>query len=457
VPSAVRNSKTPTAAGTFPTDLENVAALLSLNPEYVARVRTVLEKYSAEFYQRTELNDIEHNRSLVAHFVNHPHPEFDSMEPFYTIDLGKVVTQMAKFRKHLPNVQPHYAMKCNSSLALMEMISALGGSFDCASEEEFMTVMRNNLVDNIKEDIIFANPTKQITHIKKACKVGLDMVTFDDCAELRKLKEHWPNAKCVLRLRTEDSAAVCAFSTKFGARMDLVPTLLALAQELGMQMYGVSFHVGSGNSDPNAYLGAIRNARKVFDMAKDYGFEMQLLDIGGGFPGQDPSAESSELSFEQICAHVRPELQNLFPTTRIIAEPGRFFAASTYTLGFNIFGKRIVPHGKAEEGLEEHQYYANDGLYHSFNAIFFDHQHPDLYPLVQDHAAPMRISTIYGPTCDSLDCILKHQRYPEMEIGDWMFVKEFGAYTAATASAFNGFATRRHQFICTVPLEESQP
>jgi ornithine decarboxylase len=377
------------------------------------------------------------------------------MEPFYAIDLGRVVTQMAKFRKHLPNVQPHYAIKCNPSPALMEMISALGGSFDCASEEEFVKVMTMNLVPSHKDDIIFANPCKQVTHIKAANKLGLEMVTFDNVAELYKLKEHWPNAKCVVRIRTEDSAAVCQFSSKFGARMDLIPELLETAKRLGLHMYGVSFHVGSGNSDPNAYVGSIRNARKVFDMAKEYGYELELLDIGGGFPGHDPSPASGQLSFEQICSHVRPELAKLFPTTRVIAEPGRFFAASTYTLGFSIFAQRTVPMGESD--LMEHQYYATDGLYHSFNAIIFDHQHPDLYVLDPNPAAPMHASTIFGPTCDSLDCILKRQQFPELHIGDWLFVHDFGAYTHVTASPFNGFATRRHQYICTVPLEEAQP
>jgi ornithine decarboxylase len=379
--------------------------------------------------------------------------------------------QMAKFRKNLPGVQPYYAVKCNPSQPILDMLSALGASFDCASSEEFLTVL-NSGVGGV-DQVIFANPHKRPVDMRKARDAGVQFCTFDSETELEKLSVHWPAAKCVLRIRTEDAAAVCSFSTKFGAPMAYVPALLTKAKALGMEVVGVSFHVGSGNSDPNAYIGSIKNARKVFDMAGDMGFTMTLLDLGGGFPGVEPrlgpDGQPSELSFEEICAHVRPHLSTLFPHTRVIAEPGRYFAASTHALAVNVFSKRLVPlnigaHSAGEgSGFEldpatcEHQYYMNDGLYQSFNCIVFDYAHPELHLLKPKPFAPIRSSTIFGPTCDSLDCVLRRQQFPELELEDWLFVPNFGAYTSAAGSKFNGFSTTKYHFVCTVSCDEVQP
>ena len=357
--------------------------------------------------------------------------------------------QMLKWRRHLPMVHPFYAVKCNPNPHLLKMLSALGAGFDCASAPEFHQVLGNNLASI--EDIIFANPAKQIPHIKAAREAGLKYVTFDNEQELVKIATHWPEAKCVLRIATNDSKSVCQFSVKFGCPWNHYPHLLKVARDLKLDLVGVSFHVGSGCGDVTAHVESAKVAREIFDAAKEYGFNMTLLDIGGGFSGTD----NVPVTFEAIAAELRPYLETHFANARIIAEPGRYFAEPFQTLVMNVYSKRILT--PAADAEPEHQYYVSDGVYHSFNCLIFDHAEPKVFPLAPRSDAKSVTTTMYGPTCDSMDCIMKRVMYPELEIGDWLIVPNFGAYTTAAAACFNGFCTKRFVYLSSVPVVDCQP
>jgi len=355
----------------------------------------------------------------------------DKEEAFYFIDLGAVIKRFELWTKHLPRVKPFYAVKCNPNTAIVQTLAGLGVNFDCASSAEISQVLGSNVSAS---RIIYANPTKMKSHIKFAKASGVELMTFDNADELKKVAEVYPEAKLVLRIITDDSQSVCRFSTKFGAPLHVVPSLLALAKELNLNLVGVSFHVGSGCMSAKSFESAIKNAHEVFQMAKKVGFEMTLLDLGGGWPG----TEDDKINFSAIADHIRPILDELFPNTELIAEPGRYFVAKSHTLVVNVFAKRVV---EAEQ--KQFLYYINDGVYQSFNCIFFDHCIPE--PLVfngenpKDDNAPAYKCTIFGPTCDSMDCIAKDIMLPELNVGDFLYFKNMGAYTTAAASPFNGF------------------
>lgn len=429
-----------------------VHQMFSERPELLDPVKELLKKFRADHMPNESGSETDYWRKVVAHFEKHPNEDFDDLDPFYVVDFGAVIRQMAKFRKHLPTVQPCYAVKCNPSEALVAMISALGGGFDCASGGEFTMVLDSRFAE--PENIIFANPCKSRADLKKAESMGVRYVTFDNLHELEKIASFMPSAKAVLRIKTDDGAAVCAFSRKFGAGMQETQALLDRAMELGVRVVGVSFHVGSGNNDPNAYIGSIMNARRVFDQGNAIGFDMKLLDIGGGFPGTAPPLDENGkpecLSFEEIASHIRPLLDEHFANCKIIAEPGRYFSAASHTLAVNVHSMRVLQH---DNNVNEYQYYINDGLYHSFNSIVYDYAHPELQLLTPDAAGEARVhpTTIFGPTCDSLDCILKMKPFPELDIGEWLFLTNMGSYTTAGGSAFNGFATRRMEYVYSIP------
>lgn len=351
-------------------------------------------------------------------------------DPFYIVDLSKIVEQYRQWELLLPRVKPFYAVKCNPNPHIMRTIAHLGGGFDCASKAEISEVLALGVP---KEKIIFANPCKQVSHCKFAEDLGLKMVTFDNEAELEKIKKYWPTAEVIMRIITDDSKSVCQFSTKFGAPSPQWMKLIQKAKDLDLNLVGISFHVGSGCGDVNAYITALTNARQIFDMANEVGFNMRVLDIGGGFPG----TEDSLLTFPQIANAIREPINELFePEVMVIAEPGRYFACASHTLVCNVFAKRQMPSDEPE-----YLYYINDGVYQSFNCIFFDHADVQIKTPPRINTDEKFLCSIYGPTCDALDCIAKKVYMPKLEIGDYLYFPNFGAYTVAAASAFNGFKT----------------
>jgi len=370
----------------------------------------------------------------------------DKEEAFYFIDLGCVVKQYRQWVKFLPRVQPYYALKCNPNVAITRTLASLGVNFDCASKAEIQQVLGSGVAPN---RIIYANPTKMKSHISYAKSSGVKHMTFDNADELTKIADVYPEASLVLRIITDDSNSVCRFSTKFGAPMHQVTGLLKLVKELNLNLVGVSFHVGSGCMSVHSFEAAIRSAHTVFGMAALMGMKLSLLDIGGGWPGSDYDCA---VTFQEIANHIRPILDDLFPAdVSVIAEPGRYFVAESHTLAVNVFAKRMIPETVDEE--KRFLYYVNDGVYQSFNCIFFDHVHPT--PLVHDLRSRLDMykCTIFGPTCDSMDCIAKDIYMPELEVGEWLYFKNMGAYTTAAASPFNGFKSHPNTFYVQSPIQ----
>merc|ERR1719197_2264881 len=147
-------------------------------------------------------------------------------------------------------------------------------------------------------------------------------------AEIDKIAKIFPDAELLLRVRTDDASSQCPMSNKFGCPVDACPDLLRRAQDAGLTVVGVSFHVGSGCQKPNAFTDAIRRAEEVITAGEALGFSMQLLDIGGGFPGND----DVDIPFAVMAAEIRAALEGLDESVRVIAEPGRFFAQSCASL-----------------------------------------------------------------------------------------------------------------------------
>lgn len=361
----------------------------------------------------------------------------DSLDAFYLVDLEKVCEKFLLWRKYLPMIEPHYAVKCNPNQAILRTLQRLGTGFDCASKDEIDRVIDMGVEP---EKIIFANPAKLESHITHAKIRGVKHMTFDNEDEMIKISKLYPEAELVLRIITDDSQSLCKFSSKFGATLKDAKRLIQLAQQLSVKIVGVSFHVGSGAADPAAFGKAVRDAATVFGWGMEHGMTMNLLDVGGGFQGCD----DVKPTLQEVASHIVPELDRFPAGTRFIAEPGRFFTAKSHTIVVRIHSRRVIrdDFGSPVKVL----YYVNDGVYQSFNCIFFDHQECMPHIVHEEGMAPTTVdtprypSTIFGPTCDSLDCIIKDHPMPLLECGNWLFFENMGSYTTAAATRFNGFA-----------------
>lgn len=376
-----------------------------------------------------------------------------SEDPVVLVDLDHICRKYAEWQEQFPRVHPHYAVKCNPNINFLRTLRALGARFDCASKEEIEAVLSLGDID-ADRDIIYANPTKPRSHLAAARRHGVRLMTFDNADELHKIKQCYPEAQLVLRIMTDDSKAACRFSAKYGAPLNVCQELLRLAIELQLNVVGVSFHVGSGQTDPAAFGDAVERAYRVFQAAKDLGINMTLLDIGGGFPGTDET--ESGITFAAIAAHMRPKLDELFPPesgVHLIAEPGRYFALGTMTVICNVIARRDCSSFRDEhtnpEEIINYIYYVNEGTYGVFNSKYFDHARIKIQVLGKENtpAATMLPSTVFGPTCDALDCLDRRVMLPVLNIGDWVYMPDMGSYTTAAASCFNGFTRPREIYL----------
>ncbi|KAG5856021.1 hypothetical protein ANANG_G00003410 [Anguilla anguilla] len=373
-----------------------------------------MNSYTPEDFDFTFLEEGFYACDVVEQRINESSMS-DDKDAFYVADLGEVLKKHLRWVRALPRVTPFYAVKCNDSRAVVMTLAALGTGFDCASKNEIQLVQSLG-VDPSR--IIYANPCKQVSHIKYASAHGVQMMTFDSEVELMKVARYHKNSKLVLRIATDDSKAVCRLSVKFGATLKSSRLLLERARELGLDIIGVSFHVGSSCTDPETYSQAISDARCVFDM---------------GFT-----------------AVINPALDKYFPPdseVQVIAEPGRYYVTSAYTLAVNIIAKKVVMKEQLACDYENDgannrtlMYYVNEGVYGSFLAVFLDHTyvlaspHKKLKPGERTYPC-----SIWGQTCDGLDRIVEQCILPDLQVGEWLLFHNMGAYTITMSSNFNGF------------------
>eukprot|EP00127_Corallochytrium_limacisporum_P000645 Clim_evm44s22 gene=Clim_evmTU44s22 len=410
------------------------------------------------YKNKINIEQLTSHAEVVEKFVEIAETEGQE-DPFFVVDLGQVKRKFNYWKELLPRVEPHYAVKCNPDPKILETLAKLGSDFDCASATE-MKMVTSLGVD--PERIVYAHPCKPASHVKYAAANNVNLTVFDNETELYKMKELHPDSKLLLRVLTDNSRARCNLGIKFGSTLDRVPGLLALAKELELEVAGVCFHVGSGCTDSIAYLDAVEVAKSVFEMGIEAGHNMRILDIGGGFPG----AIEDGVTFEDIVRVVNVALDRYFPEeeyghVRIIAEPGRYMAASSHVLLANVIAKRIVPRDVVQRAdgeeitSDDHpafMYYLNDGVYASFNCILYDHATVNPIPYSESAlrtADSTFQSSLWGPTCDGLDCITKDTLLPELEVGDWLIFENMGAYTNAAGSAFNGFTLAASHYLDT--------
>ncbi len=231
----------------------------------------------------------------------------------------------------------------------------------------------------------------------------------------------------ILRVRVPNTGAVVELSSKFGASSAEAVDLIAAAFDAGLTVEGLSFHVGSQCGNFANYVQALHLSAHIFEEAHSRGYpQVKILDIGGGFPAP---YDQHVRPFEELAALLNAEFDALFPADmEILAEPGRFLVASAATSVATVIGK-ATRDGKP-------CYYINDGVYHTYSGVIFDHIH---YPVHAFREGPLKVSAVFGPTCDALDTISLSEQLPDMELGDLVYSRNMGAYTHASSTYFNGF------------------
>ncbi|MEK6243047.1 MAG: type III PLP-dependent enzyme [Pseudomonadota bacterium] len=342
--------------------------------------------------------------------------------PFLILDNAIVREKVSRFRAAMPRVRPHYAVKANPDGRVLKALMQEGCSFEIASTAELDMLLA--LGANVAE-VFYSNPMKSRQSIAYAAAKGVEWLVVDSVDELRRVHEIKADARMYLRVATPNIGSDWPLSGKFGAGASETREIIATAAKLGADLAGVTFHVGSQCRNPENWRVGIEKARTLFDAMTKAGLKPRMLDIGGGFPVRHvkpiPSIE--------VIGEVVNEALKAFPEeVRVVAEPGRYMVSDAA-----YFVCRVI--GTATRGGKRWMHW-DAGL---FGGVI-ETTEGLKYRIRTERSGPDIPWHVAGPTCDSVDVILRDEPLPsDLQEGDFIYLRNAGAYTTAYASEFNGF------------------
>ena len=345
--------------------------------------------------------------------------------PLLVLDQAAVRKQYRSLVNALPGVRMHYALKPLPHSAVVATLKAEGCGFDLATNGEVDVMLENQITP---DDCIHTHPIKRDSDIRYALEYGCKVFVFDNPVELDKFIPYQDKAQLLLRDSFPNPETKVDLSKKFGCTPEAALPLLRKAKSMGLNVIGLSFHVGSQVPNARRHVEAITSCNQIIRDAAAEGITLQVLDIGGGFP-VNYGADGTDFNIYDFCAPIREALSQTPEGIRKLAEPGRFICAPCMTSVASVMGKA--------ERFGRTWYYLDDGLYGSYSGQLFDHiNYPKSAPYAVGEAKP---AVLAGPTCDSIDVIADDIDLPDMNVGDVIIGKMMGAYTWASATEFNFF------------------
>jgi ornithine decarboxylase len=346
--------------------------------------------------------------------------------PLLVLSLGQIEKNYDLLRTHIPQMKIHYAMKANPDLRILETMINKGANFDVASDGEIRTLASLGVSG---DRMIYANPIKTEAGLRACVDAGVYRMTFDSETEISKIAKWVPNAMVLLRLRIDNPLAHVDLNKKFGAPREKAIELMCKARKAGLNMAGIAFHVGSQVVTADPYLHAMDITKELMEEAKGYGFDLPVLDIGGGLPIPETGVH---YNLTALLDQIQARLTEDFSDKEIWNEPGRYMAGTAQNLITRVIG--------VNERNGQTWYFLDDGIYGTFSGVIFDQWDFKLISFKNGKKIP---ATFAGPSCDSLDIMFRGKMTEPLEVDDLLLVPVCGAYTSASATTFNGFKKAR--------------
>lgn len=352
--------------------------------------------------------------------------------PCLVVDLDVVRENYRAFEKALPDSRIFYAVKANPAPEILRLLASLDSSFDTASVAEIEMALDAGATP---DRISFGNTIKKERDIARAYDLGIRLFAVDCVEEVEKIARVAPGARVFCRVLTDGAGAEWPLSRKFGCVPAMAVDVLRRAKALGLDAYGVSFHVGSQQTDLTAWDSALADARFVFETLADEGFVLRMVNMGGGFPTRYLKDVPTAQAYGQaIFSALRKHFGNRLPET--IIEPGRGMVGNA-----GVIKSEVVLISRKSDDDEVRWVYLDIG---KFGGLAETMDEAIRYPVATRHdggeTAPCVLA---GPTCDSADVLYEKKPYPlplSLTIGDEVLIAGTGAYTTTYASvAFNGF------------------
>jgi ornithine decarboxylase len=362
--------------------------------------------------------------------------------PCLVVDIDRVAENFRALRRALPLARIYYAVKANPAPAVLDRLVTLGSQFDAAGIEEVEACLEAGARP---AEISFGNTIKKASAIRRAHEAGITMFAFDSIEELEKLARHAPGSRVYCRILVENAGADWPLSRKFGTTVAGARRLMIRAGELGLDPYGLSFHVGSQQTNTASYEAAIGKVAMLFSDLREAGVNVRMVNLGGGFPiayrDEVPGIDRFGMAIMQaMTAH----FGNALP--EILVEPGRFIVGTA-----GVVSAEVVLVSRREQDSPVRWVYLDIGR---FGGLAETEGESIRYRIQTAHDGPgaeMGPVAIAGPTCDGADIMYERSNYRlpmALACGDRVELLSTGAYCTTYASQrFNGFAPLAEHYI----------
>ncbi|MFZ4788780.1 MAG: type III PLP-dependent enzyme [Rhizobiales bacterium] len=352
--------------------------------------------------------------------------------PCVVVDLEVIQKNYQRFARALPDTRVFYAVKANPAPEILRLLTRMGSCFDTASVQEMEMVLAAGAT---ADRISYGNTIKKERDIARAFEMGVELFAVDCVAEVEKIARVAPGAKVFCRILCDGAGAEWPLSRKFGCVPEMAPDVLEAAHRLGLNAYGVSFHVGSQQANTQAWDQALASSADIFRQCAERGIHLSMVNLGGGFPTRYLKEVPGVQSFgDAIFCALSKHFGNRIPET--IIEPGRGMVGNA-----GVIETEVVLVSKKAEDDEVRWVYLDIG---KFNGLAETMDEAIRYPIRSERDGDELVPCVLaGPTCDSVDVLYEKEPYwlPfSVEIGDKLLIEGTGAYTTTySAVAFNGF------------------
>lgn len=360
--------------------------------------------------------------------------------PCLVLDVDRVEANYSRLKAALPLARVYYAVKANPAAPILERLTGLGSSFDAASWEEIEACLAAGARP---EAISYGNTIKKASAIKAAHEAGVTLFAFDSEPELLKIAKNAPGARVYCRILVENKGAEWPLSRKFGCELDMARDLMVQAKELGLDPYGISFHVGSQQTSTAAYEGAIARVAMLFTDLKEAGVKLRMVNLGGGYPVRYRAEVPGIDDFgNAIMGAMTQHFGNDLP--EMLVEPGRFMVGDA-----GVVSSEVVLVSRKGKDDPVRWVYLDIGR---FGGLAETEGEAIKYAFRTPHdGEPDGPVTIAGPTCDSTDTLYEKSNYRlpmALTDGDRVELLSTGAYVTSYASqSFNGFRPLAEHYI----------
>ncbi|HTO59510.1 MAG TPA: type III PLP-dependent enzyme [Pseudomonadales bacterium] len=361
--------------------------------------------------------------------------------PFLVVDTATIDRQYDDLNKHFPYARIYYAVKANPAPQILSLLRDKGACFDIASIFELDKVLALGVSP---DRVSFGNTIKKAKDVRTFYQKGVRMFATDSESDLRNIAKAAPGSKVYARILTEGSmTADWPLSRKFGCEADMAMDLLILARDLGLEPYGVSFHVGSQQREIGAWDAALGKVKVIFDrLREEDGIKLKMINMGGGFPANYMQRTNDlETYAAEITRFLKEDFYDELP--EIVLEPGRSLVSNAGVLVSEV----VLISRKSRTAL--HRWvYTDVG---KFSGLIETLDESIKYPIHTEKNGELENAIIAGPTCDSADIMYENYKYGlplNLATGDRLYWLSTGAYTTTYSSVeFNGFPPLKDYYI----------